>query len=1060
MPRQASFRLTLAVAVIAMASLTACGDAGEAGPLAELARVHDTRSIGPRVSIERHHRPCNRVSRGEAAGISEDGQRSIIAPAAGLAPSICTGDPPPTTDRLLALASRVSAEVTRSADPEALHAAGLIDLLWGDATENSIGRAISYLSAAARLAEEPAPALADLAAAHLVRAELVDSPRDVLEALEAADQAAALDPSSSVALHNLAYAMDRLTLDQQASDAWISYAATERRAGWAAEAALRSAQVSAGERIPTPPAPAADSDEVRAFAREFPREARLLGWDEVLGRWGEALMDGDEAAAAGNLRLARRLGEELERSGGDASLADAVRAIDEATSTRADLRTLARAHADYAAGRRELAGTMIRPARAMFERVVAARPPSEALHAWAETYRSITTIFDGRLTEGWLELRAVADAADESRHPALTGQALAGMTTARMRDGRYEEALQTARLATRHYERAREPEAVGSQIYLQADTELTAGTVEAGYENMYRALEVLRSYRRSVWRYNSLIVLGEAAADEQLERASIRLLSEAIAAADLAESLPHQVESRAARARVFWEMEDTASARVDLAHAARYLDAMESPVSRAWLRIDLHLASAAVAARLEPRRAIAALDSILADPGSTGTEMRLMEAYVRRAEARLTVGDRAGAAADLHKAANVVSEASTSTTSSTMRMALLDKARTVFDRLALVEASEGDPGQALTHLERGRVSFAGGPVRSSASDAERLVWPVEQTSLSYMLVGDTLLVWAARGEALEMARTVVPREELTRAVDRVRTSLELGAGEETLRRDLERLHEWLLGPVRDRLGPAGGEIVVVADGEIAAVPFPALLDGASGRYLVEDHALRFAPSLRDAAGRGESEPGREAAAVFVGDPGGVAGSAGFAPLPASAAEVTTLASYYPEAELITGDTIGRRAVTSALRRSEIFHFAGHAVFDESRPELSFLVLAPGPDGEPARLTAAALEGLDLTGVRLVVLSACETLRSGSGRSGGFAGFAGILLQAGVDGMVGSLWRVDDASTARLMIEFHRTFASSGDVPSALRAAQLQMLRSTDPKDRSPAAWAGFRYAGN
>jgi CHAT domain-containing protein len=134
------------------------------------------------------------------------------------------------------------------------------------------------------------------------------------------------------------------------------------------------------------------------------------------------------------------------------------------------------------------------------------------------------------------------------------------------------------------------------------------------------------------------------------------------------------------------------------------------------------------------------------------------------------------------------------------------------------------------------------------------------------------------------------------------------------------------------------------------------------------------------------------------------------------------------------------------------------VFDDARPERSYLVLARGADGR-TRLTADEIEHLDLRGVRLVVLSACQTQRAVGGRAGGFAGLSGAMLAAGAGGVVGSLWRVDDALTRALMTEFHRAYRASPDGSAALRAAQLRLLQSPDPALRSPAAWAGFRYSG-
>jgi CHAT domain-containing protein len=187
-------------------------------------------------------------------------------------------------------------------------------------------------------------------------------------------------------------------------------------------------------------------------------------------------------------------------------------------------------------------------------------------------------------------------------------------------------------------------------------------------------------------------------------------------------------------------------------------------------------------------------------------------------------------------------------------------------------------------------------------------------------------------------------------------------------------------------------------------------------------------------------------------------------LSAAAGEVDTIAGEYhargAAVRELGGAGATREAVAPALRGSAVVHYAGHAVFDDDRPERSFLVLAAAGDGGPAsRLTAGEISGMDLRGVRLVVLSACQTARSTPGRAGGFAGLAGGFLAAGAGGVVGSLWRVDDRLTRALMREFHRAYLDTGDAAGALRAAQLQLLHSTDPTLRTPTAWAAFRYAG-
>jgi CHAT domain-containing protein len=133
------------------------------------------------------------------------------------------------------------------------------------------------------------------------------------------------------------------------------------------------------------------------------------------------------------------------------------------------------------------------------------------------------------------------------------------------------------------------------------------------------------------------------------------------------------------------------------------------------------------------------------------------------------------------------------------------------------------------------------------------------------------------------------------------------------------------------------------------------------------------------------------------------------------------------------------------------------------------------------LTALEVAGLDLSGVELVVLSACET---GLGRTAGGEGVLGLqraFQMAGAKTSVTSLWKVDDTATQLLMTEFYTNLWEKklGKLES-LRQAQLRMLREYDPKQRklvargldisadqtagpprgSPFYWAAFVLSGD
>jgi CHAT domain-containing protein len=328
----------------------------------------------------------------------------------------------------------------------------------------------------------------------------------------------------------------------------------------------------------------------------------------------------------------------------------------------------------------------------------------------------------------------------------------------------------------------------------------------------------------------------------------------------------------------------------------------------------------------------------------------------------------------------------------------------------------------------------------------------------YTRVADTLLVWSVSDAAVRVARTRIDGSRLDGLIAKSRAALELRSPESVVRPMLAELFELLVSPVSDRLGAPGRPLVIVADGELAAVPFAALYDADRRRYLIEDRQLRFSASLREAGPPPAARPRAHGAGmVIIADP---AFEAPLHPelsrLPGAAEEASTLGTLYRDHTTLVGAAAGRAAVTAALQRAAILHYAGHAVFDEDRPERSYLVLA---GGAAAHLSATDIALLPLGNVRLVALSACQTVGAQRDAVGGLAGLAGAFRAAGVGGVVGSAWRVDDALTRPLMVEFHRSYAASGNGPAALRDAQLRLLRSPTAALRAPAAWASFRYVG-
>ena len=88
--------------------------------------------------------------------------------------------------------------------------------------------------------------------------------------------------------------------------------------------------------------------------------------------------------------------------------------------------------------------------------------------------------------------------------------------------------------------------------------------------------------------------------------------------------------------------------------------------------------------------------------------------------------------------------------------------------------------------------------------------------------------------------------------------------------------------------------------------------------------------------------------------------------------------------------------------------------------------------------------LHLDQTRLAVLSACETGIPGTDLPDEVVSLPSGWMQAGVPGVIGSLWSVSDASTMMLMARFYDMWREEGlQPPEALRQAQIWLRDTTN-----------------
>lgn len=138
-----------------------------------------------------------------------------------------------------------------------------------------------------------------------------------------------------------------------------------------------------------------------------------------------------------------------------------------------------------------------------------------------------------------------------------------------------------------------------------------------------------------------------------------------------------------------------------------------------------------------------------------------------------------------------------------------------------------------------------------------------------------------------------------------------------------------------------------------------------------------------------------------------------------------------------GEDATIEAVKRELRNAHVLHFSTHGNAGWEEEEQARLKLANG------YLTLPEIFELHLDQARLAVLSACETGVPSLKLIDELIGLPSGMMQAGVPGVIGSLWSVNARSTAMLMSRFYILWREDKySSQEALRLAQVWLRDST------------------
>lgn len=1001
-----------------------------------------------------------------------------------------------TGKELQRLTQRLENEAALGGAPKTLHALAVLNAITSDKALFA-NRAIAQLEELQKRFPTNPLVLNDLAAAYFLRAVRADESSDLLKALDLVEQAYALAPQRSEISFNRALLLDRLGLVFAAKSAWKSEARDDRGEGWNQEAkehlaTLEQPSIPEHWKAALPRLARAAMEGDRRTVREIvaidPQAAREYVLQQKLGAWGDRYIVDGSSACENELAAALEIGRALAEIGGDRTVLLAVASITESCASDR-LHAPAQRHVAVGAlaaerltalalGHRALRDALRlfyswrdgKLAHASFRLAASKLKSGDSVAAlWAEEGRARALAYLARYEEALQLHRVVLSQARSRGLRSLEGWTQWGISWSLNRWLGSAFALNEAEQAYNAFSETSELENAAAANSLLGDGLGRLGQGSLALEHWTSSLQTLRRHPQSLRRHNTLLSLADFTGVSSLRNASLAVRKELVGGALASGDEVKKVEAMSYLGQGLAAVGDVEGALQELRRACDAVGRIPRDGSVRQIEADTQAAMGRILRRVSPRLAIAplaaAIETYARDGGVRIDEARTL---TERALAWASLGQLSKAREDLGHALVLLEQRKGSISSQDFRASFEEASQFAYDAAIDIEWRLGrDPSMALAALERARCEMGNdgadcrilGLLAKGNLDSVAARLPKDALVIEYAVLPERLLIWTFQGGRWRLIERPISAESLSSEVDDFIARIAAGANRETLRASSQRLFQILL-PENLASPSEAVPIIVVPDRVINRVPFAALQEPGSERFLVEDHVHFVVPSLGSLLG-GSAGHSRaisfEERALAVGNPAVDRNIfPGFSDLPASQEEAVGAAGLFAQATLLVGPKATKSVFLDSLRSAEVLIFAGHSVANPSHPGQAFMVLAPGAsDSSRGLLFAEEISRLRLPSLKAVILSSCSSAGPRDARVSGLTGLARPFLEAGAQVVLGTLWSVNDQPQSELLRRWLQRVKMEGSIESALRSVQIEALRSGSASRSLVRSWSGL-----
>ncbi|MFQ3549481.1 MAG: CHAT domain-containing protein, partial [Armatimonadota bacterium] len=274
-----------------------------------------------------------------------------------------------------------------------------------------------------------------------------------------------------------------------------------------------------------------------------------------------------------------------------------------------------------------------------------------------------------------------------------------------------------------------------------------------------------------------------------------------------------------------------------------------------------------------------------------------------------------------------------------------------------------------------------------------------------------------------------------------------------IRTPLEYLYNAFISPIEDKLNGKTTLIFSIPD-DISSLPIHAFTkksDSQKPEFLISKYDISYLGRgmLSDITSKDSRliDSNSDRLIIFA-DPENN--------LPGALQESSSIREHYQNSRAFTGKNATKSAFLREFTKANVLHIAAHNSIAQNFT--GFNLTFAGDGNYDGTIGIGDLTPLTNNQLKLVTLSACDSISTADPLSTGTARTAELFSLLGAQSVMGGLWKVSDESSTKIMTDFYKALARGRSRSASLQTAQLNAIKTSTYAH--PFYWAGFALYGN